>query len=100
MAELLALPYDEQSDDYRALTSELHAMKIAMQEEERPEEIGVMPDKAPVEDLSLREETLEDLANVVKSNLETVAPDTASSSQQVAQPLAGIAETKTKVSGK
>ena len=86
--ELLALPLDERPNDYRKLTSELQAIKTVMQADECPEEIGVIPDKSPAEDLGLREETLEDLANVVKSNLETLAPHTASSSQGVAQPLA------------
>ena len=86
--ELLALPFDERSDDYRTLTSELQAIKTVMQADECPEEIGVIPDKSPAEDLGLREETLEDLANVVKSNLATLAADTESSTQQAAQPLA------------
>ena len=54
--ELLALPFDERSDDYRKLTSELQAIKTVMQADERPEEVGVIPDKSPVEDLGLREE--------------------------------------------
>ena len=47
-----------------------------MQADECPEEIGVIPEKSPAEDLGLREETLEDLAIVVKSNLATLTPDT------------------------
>ena len=73
-AHLIALLLDERSKDFLTLTSEIQAIKIVVRTDECSEEIGVMPDKPPVEDLGLREETLEDLANVVKGNLQSLAP--------------------------
>ena len=97
--QLSALPFDERSDDYRKLTSELQAIKTVMQADECPEEIGVIPDKAPAEDLGLREETLEDLANVVKGNLESLALGSGEGSEVPSVPDTGAATTATSTRG-
>ena len=46
-AELSALPFNERSDSYEDLVSELQAIRTTMQVDERPEEIGVLSDKLP-----------------------------------------------------
>ena len=68
---------DERSNDFLTLISEIQAVKILARTSECPEALGVSPDKPPVEDLRLREATLEDLANVVKNNFQTLASGSA-----------------------
>ena len=98
-AELSALRFNERSDSYQDVVPELQAIKTTMQVDERPEEIGVISNKLPAEDLGLREERLEGLAEVVKESLESLAPGSGEGVQVSPVPVSGAASSGTSTRG-
>ena len=88
----------------------MQAIKTTMQVDVCPEEIGVISDVLPAEDLGLREDVLEDLANAVKVSLESQVPGTeefevspvpvSGSEMPPPVPVSGAASSRTSTRGR